>query len=199
MNGTDIQSRFSRLYRYSIACADMYYTELEQRDVFVRDDPENGFRIWGEIAGRGPATSVSLCQMFLEYAMYSQSWCSPDEAIFNIRAFGKNLGLALARFIADYSPTDSSTSKGTCGLMCLLESMNVKFEITHVGNDLRFIFASCPLTDIAEQTGLREVDLALYGVNAMCQSLVSTLDPELILHTPQTTAPMFMYEVETAI
>ena len=76
--------------------------------------------------------------------------------------------------------------------------MNVKFEIMHVGNDLRFIFASCPLTDTAERTGLGEVELALYGINSMSQSLVDALDPELILHTPKTTAPVFMYEVETA-
>jgi hypothetical protein len=175
----------------------MYYTELEQRDVFVQDDPENGFKIWGEIAGRGPATSVSLCQMFLEYAMYSHSWCSPDEAIYNIKAFGKNLGLALANFIKSYFPNEESSSRGTCGLMCLLESMNVKFEIMHVGNDLRFIFANCPLTEVAQQTGLGEVDLALYGVNAMCQSLVNALDPELVLHAPQTAAPLFTYEVES--
>lgn len=197
MDYSNIQFRSKHLYRYAIGCGDMHYTEIEQRDVFVQDDPENGFRVWGEIVGGGPATSVCLCQMFLEYAMFSQSLCNPDQATSNIMAFGKNLGLALANFIQSYSPANESSSKGTCGLMCVLEALNVKFEVFQVGSELRFIFATCPLVEKAEQTGLHEVDLAMYGVNAMCQSLVNALDPNLVLHTPQATSPVFMYEVET--
>lgn len=185
-----------RLCRYAIAASDMYYTELEQRDVFAQDDPQKGFRIWGEIPGSGSATAVELCQMFLEYAMYSRTWCRPDEAIYNIQGFGTRLGLALAKFMQENPPPETSDCVGACALMCVLESMKVQLSIEQVGPELRFIFAECPLVETAERTGLREVDLALYGVNAMCQSLVNTIDPHLTIHMPVKISQEFVYAVE---
>lgn len=193
---TKPNSQPSRLCRYSIASTDMYYTELEQRDVFAHDDPQKGFQIWGQIPGGGASTSIDLCQMFLEYAMYSRTWCRPDEAIYNVQGFGTRLGLALAKFMQGNPPPESSTCVGACALMCLLESMNVQLNIEQVGPELRFIFAECPLVETAERTGLREADLALYGVNAMCQSMVNAIDPHLTIHMPARISQEFVYAVE---
>ena len=198
MNSNSKQPNSSRLCRYTIACSDMYYTELEQRDVFVRDDPEKGFQIWGEVPAIGASSTVELCQIFLEYAMYCQTWGSHDEAIYNIQNFGGRLVLALAKFMQDNPPAETSSCKGACALMCLLDSMKVQLNIEQIGAELRFIFAECPLVETAERTGLREVDLALYGVNAMAQSLINTIDPKLTIHTPRTISQQFIYAVEMA-
>lgn len=193
------QPRVSRLYRYSIASFDMYYTELEQRDVFVRDDPVKGFQIWGQIAGAGPHSSVDLCQMFLEYAMYCRSWCNPSEAIYNMRAFGEQLGLSLAKFIQETPPADMSQNPGACSLMCLWESMNIQFTVEQVGPEMHFIFAACPLAETAQRTGLREVELALYGVNSLCQALIHAIDPHLEILTPLEARANFVYSVKETV
>ncbi len=198
MKNTVIKSQPTRICRYTIASSDMYYTELEQRDVYVQEDPQKGFQIWAEVVGGGPATGIPLCQVFLEYAMYSRTWCNPDEAIYNIQEFGKRLGLALAKFMEENPPAQTSNCKGACALMCLLESMKVQLSVEQVGPELRFVFAQCPLLETAELTGLRETDLALYGVNAMCQSLINAVDPGLTLHTPEKISKEFAFVVETA-
>jgi len=193
------QPRVSRLYRYSIASFDMYYTELEQRDVFVRDDPLKGFQIWGQIAGAGAHTSVDLCQMFLEYAMYCHSWCNPSEAIYNMRAFGEQLGVSLAKFIHETPPADMNQNPGACSLMCLWESMNIQFTVEQIGPEMHFFFATCPLAETAERTGLREVELALYGVNSLCQAMVHAIDPHLQILTPLEARSNFIFSVKETV
>jgi hypothetical protein len=199
MSNEIAQPRVSRLYRYNIASFDMYYTELEQRDVYVRDDPVKGFQIWGQIVGAGAHTSVDLCQMFLEYAMYCRSWCNPGEAIYNMRAFGEHLGVALAKFIQETPPAEMNQNAGACSLMCLWESMNIQFTVEHVGSEMHFLFATCPLLETAQRTGLHEVELALYGVNSMCQAMIHAIDPQLEILTPLEARPNFVFSVkETA-
>ncbi len=199
MNTHALQSRQKRLYRYAIACSDIYYTELEQRDVFACNDPSRGFRIWGEIASIGPASSVGLCQMFLEYAMYCRSWGTPAEAMYNIKDFGEQLGIALANFLKENPPADMHQNPGACALICLLESLNVQLTVEQAGPELHFIFAECPLEEVARRTGLRDVDLALYGVNSMVQSLVHHIDEHILVQTPSeaSASPVFSI-META-
>ena len=199
MSDKNSQSRVNRIYRYSIASSDMYYTELEQRDVFVSDDPDKGFQIWGQIASGGPATSVCLCQMLLEYAMYCQSWCNMSEAIFNMRIFGEQIGNALAKFIQETPPADMSQNAGACTLMCLWESLNIQFTVEQVGPEMHFIFANCPLEETALRNGLRGVDLALYGVNALCQTLIHIIDPHMEILTPLEARQHFVFAVKETV
>ena len=199
MSSENMQPRVSRLYRYTIASFDMYYTELEQRDVFVRDDPVKGFQIWGQIAGSGAHTSVDLCQMFLEYAMYCRSWCNPGEAIYNMRAFGEQLGISLAKFIHETPPAEMNLNPGACSLMCLWEAMNIQFTVEQVGPELHFFFANCPLEEVAQRLGLRDVDLALYGVNAICQTLIHIVDPHMEILTPLEAHPDFVFAVKETV
>ena len=199
MTSSNPQTRVTRLYRYSIASSDMYFTELEQRDVYVSDDPRDGFKIWGQIAGAGPGTSVPLCQMFLEYAMYCRSWGGQAEATYNMSAFGERLGASLARFFIEKPPADMSGSPGACALECFFETMGVQLSVEQVGPELRFFFANCPLTEAAERTGLREVELALYGVNSLCQTMIHAIDPYLEISHPLEAIPNSVFSIREAV
>lgn len=196
MDNITKQNQPTRICGYTIACSDMYYSELEQRDVFVQDDPEKGFQIWAEIRGGGTATATPICQAFLEYAMYCHGWGSMDESIYNMQEFGNQLGQAIAGFMQKHPPAQTSLCKGACALLCVLEAMKVQLSVEHIDSELRFIFADCPLTEVARQTGLREIDLALYGVNAMCQSLINAIDPELTLYAPPAVSPNFAFVID---
>ena len=189
----------TRLRRYSIASADMYYCEVNQRDVCVCDDPEKGLRIWGEIPGGRAVTAVGLCQIFLEYAMYCQTWRDESQTCCNMRGFGECLGAALARYIQDNIPLERTTNPGAYALKCVLESMNAHFTVEQVGPELRFIVDGCQLRETADQTGLREVELAHQGINALCQSLIHTLDPELVVRAPLEAHADHIFSVTTTV
>lgn len=177
-----------RLCSYAIASGDMYYSEMEQRDIYAWEDPQLGFRIWGEIHGLGPATSVDLCQMLLEYAMYLRSWCSPTEAEFNMKDFGERLGLALVRLFKETPPVRMQENPAACALLCVLESMKAQLTIQQVGPELHFLLAQCPLEEVARKTGLRETELAHIGVNSLVQTLVHSLDQRQSVGILETSA-----------
>jgi len=189
----------THLYRYPIASADMYYEEVNQRDVCVCDDPEKGFRIWGEIPGAGDVTAVGLCHVFLEYAMYCQTWRDPSEACCHMQQFGEQLGIALAKYFRDNIALAGAVNPGSCALECVLESMNAHFTIEQIGPELQFIVAGCPLHETAEQTGLREVELAHCGLNALCQSLIHAIEPTLSVQVPLAVGVEHIFAVTTPI
>lgn len=192
------QTRVSRIYRYVVGCADMFYEEVQQRDVFVSDDPNKGFRIWAEIVNAGPKTSIGICEIFCEYAMYIRSWCELREAEYHMSSFGEKIGTALAKFIQTSPPAEMNQNPGVCTLMCLWESMNIQFAVEQVGPEMHFFFANCPLEDAARRTGLREMDLALCGVNSLCQTLIHKIDPHLEILSPLETHPNFIFTVKEA-
>lgn len=172
------------LGRYTIASGDMYYSELGQRDIYVSDEPEKGIRIWGEIPMGGPVTAVELCQVFLEYALACESGREAEQAYQEMAIFGKRLGDSLAEYIKSTPLIRNTTDPGACALECVLEAIHAHLSIEHVGPELRFIIADCPMRDVAMRTGLRNIELAQYGFNIMCQHLIHAIDPDLLLNLP---------------
>jgi hypothetical protein len=176
--------RATLICRYPIASSDMYYAEMGQRDVYVCDDPQRGFRIWGELSGGGETTAISMCEVFLEYAMLCQPWNDETQAYYQMESFGKGLGQAAAIYISDNILANGITHPGACALECVLESLDVSFTMHQIGPELRFIIVECPFEEIAGRTGLPQSELAHVGINAMCQSLLEVIQPELPVSSP---------------
>jgi formate transporter FocA len=174
----------TRIGRYTIASSDMYYSEMEQRDIFACDDPEKGPRIWGEIHLGGANTAIDLCQIFLEYALYCQTARDENQSYNEMRSFGKQLGEMLAEYLKGTSSFKNATDPGACALEYILEAIHAHLSVEHIGPELRFIVADCPMLEVSERTGLRDFELAQFGFNTMCQTLIQIIDPNLLLHLP---------------
>jgi formate/nitrite transporter len=65
-----------------------------------------------------------------------------------------------------------------------LEAIHAHLTIEHIGPEFRFVIAGCPLLNTSKQTGLAEIELAQFGFNVMCQSLIQVVDPHLLLNVP---------------
>jgi hypothetical protein len=179
-----VQPRATLICRYPIASADMYYAEVGQRDIYVWDDPQYGFRVWGELTGGGDTTAIPLCEVFLEYAMLCQPWNDEEQAYRLMESFGEGLGQAIAQYISDVILVNPPAHAGACALECLLESLNVNFTMHQVGPELRFIIYECPFDEISRRTGMPQSELAHVGINAMCQTLIHVIQPEVPVATP---------------
>lgn len=179
-----ITSHATLICRYPIASGGLYYAEVGQRNVYVYDDPLNGFRIWGELVGMGEESSIPLCEVFLEYAMSCQAWDDETTAYYQMESFGEGMGQALAQYISDTILAGSYANPGACALECVLESLDLNFTIHQIGPELRFIIVNCPFEDIARRTGMPQSELAHVGINAMCQSLLHAIQPELPVNSP---------------
>jgi len=177
----------------------MYYSEIGQRDVFVRDEPTHGFQIFGELSGAGEDTAISLSEIFLEYAMFCQTGFDEPQAYALMESFGSGLGQATAMFMLDSIFTNGIHNPGVCALECILETLGVNFTLHQIGPELRFIICECPFERIAGQTGLPQSELAHVGLNAMCQGLLKVIQPGLPVASPADERYDHIFAIDTAI
>ncbi len=194
-----IQTKPTMICRYPIASSDMYYNEVGQRDVFVRDDLLHGFQIWGELTGAGEETAIPLCEIFLEYAMCCQTSYDEGEAYARMESFGSGLGQAVAYYMLDNIFLNGFPNPGVCALECVLETLKVDFTIHQIGPELRFIICDCPFEKTAAQTGLPQTEMAHVGLNAMCQGLLKVIQPELPVASPVDERYDHIFAIDTAV
>ncbi len=169
---------------FVIASADMFYSGTNERDIYIQDDPQKGFRIWGEVPGGGIA-AADLGEVLLELAMTCAAEATLPQAYRRMDMFGKKLGEALAVHIVRSTPAESSLNRAACALECVLESLGVQFVVEQVGDDLSYTLEHCPLCEKSDRTGITQVELAHHGLNALCYSLIHALDPEMKVRLPR--------------
>jgi hypothetical protein len=186
MNATPDQQPQSAvlLYSFTIASGDMFYNEMDQRDIYVRDDPASGFHIWGQIPDGG-TVCANLGQVLLEYAMSAAAQGALPPAYRQMDCFGKRLGESLAVQILRRTAGESSTSRAACALECVLEALDVHFVVEQDGDELIYTLDFCPLCEMSEHTGLSQVELAHHGLNALCYTIIHALDPEFRVRLPR--------------
>jgi hypothetical protein len=177
----------------------MYYNEVGQRDVYAFDDLVHGFQIWGEMTGAGEQTSISLCEIFLEYAMFCQTGFDESQSYALMESFGSGLGQAVAMYMLDNIFLNGFPNPGVCALECVLETLRVDFTIHQIGPELRFIICDCPFDKTAGQTGLPQSELAHVGLNAMCQGLLKIIQPELPVASPIDERYDHIFAIDTQI
>lgn len=173
-----------RLSSFHVASGDMFYGEVAEREVFVRDDPETGFHIWGEIAGTGEVANADLGHVLLEYAMTCAAQGDLAQAYRQMDRFGKQLGNRLAVCIMQCTPAETASHRAACALECVLESLDVHFTVEQSAGEVAYTLDLCPLCNKAEKTGLSHVELAHHGLSALIGTLIHALDPELGVDLP---------------
>lgn len=186
------------LCHYVIASADMYYTEEGQCDVFLEKDNNGHIRIWGQTSDGDSPTRVDLCQVFLEYGLYCSAWCNADEVHYHMQSFGERLGHRLAKYLLADSALLAPDDLALSALEQVFESIGADFFEDRIGGGARFQVTHCPVESTAKRHGLPHVELARYGINAMCRSLLLDINPHLIVNTSADIAPGFIFTLTEA-
>lgn len=171
------------LCRYTIASADMYYDELGLRDVILRADELGNFQIMGETIDRDTSTTVELCEIFLEYAMYCRTWWDPDQARREMQDFAQHIGQTVGQFLKRNTCLLQSDQPCHRALQHLFEAIHAHISIEYAEGTEHFAVIDCPLQKAAEHSGLRNIELAHYGINIMCQSMIEAIDPQVVVRT----------------
>ncbi len=184
-----------RLFRYLVASADMYYAEQQQRDVLLGRDPRGHVRIWGMDPDGGPSSSIELCQVFLEYALYCSTWCAADEALFHMQDFGETLGRGLADYLHANPDLLARDDPLLRALQQVFDGMGADCIELHLESGVRFLASHCQLEEAAERSGLCHRDLAHHGISALCRALILSLDPRLLVESAPDTIPEFVFTV----
>ena len=165
---------------YQIASSEMRYVVQNERTVYLQGEPESGFILYGEIPDKGCTSSVNLAEVLLEFAM---TWDAPgdqSEALRQMQVVGGHIGEVLADQIVEAMPASRVLQRVAHALEGVFRSLDASFADQRTKNGLHYDLDPCPLRVAADVTGMgREMDPAHHALNAICQNLVSVIDPKL--------------------
>jgi hypothetical protein len=183
------------LFSYTVASKDMFFSGIQERRICVYEDPCEGFQVIGEIPGQPHENCVDLCQILLEYALTCQSTYDTTDAQNRMEDFGRKLGEAIAIHVEGKPPIEITESLGPCVMEHLLNSMQAHCTVNHVGAEWLYSFDRCPLCETAIHMGICETTLAHSGLNALCQTLIQSLDPSLVVTMPASNSMELVFSV----
>ena len=198
MTPSSIEPVAVRLCQYSVSSADMFYAELEQRDVLVGKDAAGHVRIWGQNSSGSPA-HIGLCRIFLEYALYCSSWCNAAEARYHMENFGERLGDGLAAYMRSNPDLVARDDPTIRALEQIFGAIGAEFTEDHLQAGVRFLVSHCPIEDAAKRSGLPHSELARHGINAMCRRLINETNPGWIVVTAPDSQPKLMFTLTQAV
>ena len=174
-----------RLLRYVIASSDMRYIEINQRDVYLRNDPQLGLVVQGEVPECGPDCDANLSQMLLEYTMSCVDCRDQAATASYMDHFGDNLGEQLIARLYDGAPDVAGPNRVAETMDIVLNSMGVSFQKELTADHLRYDLAFCPIHEAATSSGLgRWIAEAHRAFMALCNHIVYTLAPGWTLLQP---------------
>lgn len=179
------EARGERLLRYVIASSDMRYIEINQRDVYLRDDPQLGLVVRGEVPECGPECDADLSQMLLEYTMSCVNCRDHAATASYMDHFGHNLGEQLIARLYDGAPDATGLDRASEVMDIVLNSMGVAFQKELAPDHLRYGLAYCPIHQAARNSGLsRWIAEAHRAFVTLCNHILQTLAPEWTLLQP---------------
>ena len=189
------QTQDAHLLSFVIASADMRYVEVNERHVYLRQDPEQGLIVRGEMPGCGPACYVDLNQILLEHALSCEGCKDHVIAEETAEHFGRRLAKALIDHLDREAPPDERLA---AIYECILRSMAVPFEVQHEAQALRYDLAYSPLHQAAEGRALNlGLPMARWTFVTLCESIAQTLAPEWeLLHPVYRAAIMPIRTIE---
>jgi hypothetical protein len=171
----------ARLLVYRVGSADKIYSEVNQRELRLRHDPDLGPLLRGEVPECGAECVANLGQVILEYVMA----CERCEDGSRLDEFGGQIGAALGAHVRRSLPGDPVLEQALRALLCVLNSQEASYTVEQGDDSLRFELDDCPLCLAAKDCGIGGCEAQAHRVlYALCRALVQTLDPGLSIDLP---------------
>lgn len=173
------------LLSYVIASSNMRYIEINEREIYLRDDPQQGLVLRGEIPQCGPNCHANLSQILLEQAMSCEDYRDQAMTARHVNHFGDRLGEQMMAKLYDDVPVSSDIGRLTEMMNIILNSMGVPFEYDLTADHIQYDLAYCPIHETATSSGMSLwVATAHRAFVALCSHVVATLAPQWVLTQP---------------
>jgi hypothetical protein len=113
--------------------------------------------------------------------------------------FGEKLGHHLASYLKANPSILNRGNPAIGALERLFGSIGACYRTDSVQGGLRFRVTECPLDEAARRAGVQNLDLARFGINEMCRSLLLGLNPALIVTTSPESSAQFLFTLREAV
>jgi hypothetical protein len=199
---TDADIQEAHLLSYIIASSDMRYIQINEREVYLRHDPDLGLVIQGEVPGTGADLNANLSYMLLEFSMSCEDCQDRVMTAESAERFGEHLGQVFIDRLYQETPEVYTADQLARAFDIILNSMGVGFTKELTDEYLRYALAHSPLHEAAGKTGLvLQVAMAQRAFVAMCKSILHVMAMDWRLAQPiepESEAPLLQVLLVTA-
>jgi len=185
MLGTQSDIQDSRLLSYLIASGDMRYIPVNERELYLRADSDQGLLILGEIPGCGDECNISLSQVLFEYAVSCEDCKDHITSAESEQRFGQHLGQVFIAQIKLFIRELPAAKRLEEAMRIVIRSMDVAYSVEGDGNFLRYDLHDCPIQRAANEPGYTlRLPVVHLGFAALCAAIVNGLAPSWQLIKP---------------
>lgn len=135
-----------RLISYAIASSDMWYSEIGQREIYLRREPQQGLYLRGEIPECGPDCYANLSEILLEYCCGCEQCRGHSGTASLVCPFADRLGRQLMAKLHDLVPETPDIERVSAVMDIILNSMDIAFEKVVTADGLRYELANPPIS-----------------------------------------------------
>jgi len=143
-----------RLLSFAIASSDMWYSEIGQREIYLRREPQRGLYLQGEIPECGPDCYANLSEVLLEYCCGCEQCGGHTGTASLVCPFADRLGRQLMAKLHDLVPEAPDIDRVSAIMDIILSSMDVAFEKVLTADGLRYDLAAPPIRKAASGSRL---------------------------------------------
>ncbi len=191
---TDDDVQEVHLLSYIIASSDMRYIQINEREVYLRHDPDLGLVIQGDVPGTRADLNANLSYMLLEFSMSCEDCKDRVMTAESAERFGEHLGQVFIDSLYQEAPEVITANQLAGAFDIILNSMGVTFTKELTDEQLRYDLALSPLHEAAGKTGLvLQVAMAQRAFVAMCKRILQVMALDWTLaepSEPESEAPL---------
>jgi hypothetical protein len=168
----------TRLLSYVIASGDMRHIPVNEREIFLRSQPDGRLVIRGEVPECGADCHANLSQILFEYAISCEDCKDRVSSADSEERFGQHLGQVFAAGINPLLVGLPPAEQLTEAMEIISGSMNVGYTKEFIGDAIRLDLDECPLHKAANVPGYAlRLAVVHLGFVALCESVLAALAP----------------------
>ncbi len=174
-----------RLLVYAIASSDMWFSEVGERAIYLRREPQRGLYLQGEIPQSGLDSGADLSEMLLEYCCGCEMCLGDSVTAAHTCQFAERLGRQLMARLQNFLPETPGVERVSAVMEIIFNSMGVAFDSELTDAGLRYDLVEAPLDAAARGSGSRLWrPLAHRAFVALSEFVVHAAAPDWIFVPP---------------
>lgn len=170
-----------KILTYPIASYNVYGTAEGERTIYLRDDMENGIKIFGEIPKQGQQSTINFAELLQELAISIDTPGQKETGKGRLEKLCTTIGDALVEHIDQILPDKGQMYKAAYAIESILRSMEAEYIHEGMKNGMRYELIRCPLCAAERKSGtLNENNNAHYALDFICRHVISKIDPSIV-------------------
>lgn len=182
----------TRLFTFVVGNADMWYSAVAERSLYIRNEPEIGPMLRGASDCVTTDNEINLCETLLEFGMSCESGYTCYKASELVECTGRRAGSKFAKELFAATLNSTPDEQIITAFTLLFQSMECSYRIDTTSRSIEFNLDVCPFTKSAQKSGIfYGIELARLCFIGLCNGMLMVLEPQWHMTYPEVRCTQY--------